>query len=196
MWRAARHPLRKYSAKPRQTQRPSGVQKRRSWPSASSLMRKASFAASIGAPLVTASSRRAASAQVAPGAQERLRARASLLLAPRARRVPGLCVPEGPRTARVWPGSGSIGGKCMMSQFGTLQRHFMMNFLGLLNHLRQILRSHRDTTRGTIIRQAKRVDAFQNGLSKHHGGETKTLTARGRRAPTSFTVLRGWAPRG
>ena len=60
--RAALHPLplRKYSAEPRRTQRPSGVQEGRSRPSASSLMRKASFAASVGAPLVTASSRRAA----------------------------------------------------------------------------------------------------------------------------------------
>ena len=40
--------------------------KGRSWPSASSLMRKASFAASVGAPLVTASSRRAACVRPLP----------------------------------------------------------------------------------------------------------------------------------
>jgi len=52
--------------------------------------------------------------QAAPCAQERPRARAVLRLAPRARRVPGPCVPEGPRTARVWPESGSIDGKRAM----------------------------------------------------------------------------------
>jgi len=56
VWRAARHSLRRGLTET----------KGRSWPSASSLMRKASFAALVGAPLVTASSRRAACVRPLP----------------------------------------------------------------------------------------------------------------------------------
>jgi len=42
--------------------------------------------------------------------------------------VPGPCVLEGPRTARVWPWSGSIGGKRMMSRFRTSQSRRPLNF--------------------------------------------------------------------